>query len=350
MHFRFLFSILSLFINNSIFSGFAPHTLVSAFDGHTKICDVKIQDKVSSLYDNQIAESAVLGIKSYRCKESICIQLQASRRGRHPELVSGLNLMNKDHNTEIISSSDQKFYLPLQAKWLEAQDLVVGDNLLSIDGKYISISKILKQSATQKFYDISVSGAHNYFVSEQSILVHNFAVGAGLAWAFGSGSIKFAGASLCASIGGLLGVKVIKDIAEDKPTYKTQITLDQERHQNIYFNEVQESKDKENNEVKKPERTFEDIEVEAEPGEETKGKSTIFEKPGDKNDAVKDFKSLKPSNVRVLSDGKMIGVLDDGRTVNVRKDSTDKRATLEAYDGITGKSRKIRYGNKDVRN
>lgn len=87
----------------------------------------------------------------------------------------------------------------------------------------------------------------------------------------------------------------------------------------------------------------EDLIKESEPGEKTKGKTKQFEKPGNYEDALKDFDKLKPNNVKNIPSGKR-GTLPDGRPVNVRNNSSDQRPTLEIQDG--DKRLKFRYGFK----
>jgi hypothetical protein len=82
------------------------------------------------------------------------------------------------------------------------------------------------------------------------------------------------------------------------------------------------------------------------PGRETSGKSKQYIKNGCYEDAIKDFESLGPSNIRKMQ-GKegMVGTLPDGRTINVRIGSTDKRPTLEILPGKDSRRIiKIRYG------
>jgi hypothetical protein len=81
----------------------------------------------------------------------------------------------------------------------------------------------------------------------------------------------------------------------------------------------------------------------ATPGRDTKGRSEQWEKPGDMDDANKDFDDKAPQDVRPMPDGGRMGVLPDGRRINVRPNSSDGRPTLEIQ---SGKSRvKVRYGN-----
>jgi hypothetical protein len=83
------------------------------------------------------------------------------------------------------------------------------------------------------------------------------------------------------------------------------------------------------------------------PGRETSGKAKQYIKNGCYKDAIKDFESLGPSNIRKIQ-GKegMIGTLPDGRIINVRIDSTYKTPTLEIQP-VEGSSKiiKIRYEN-----
>ena len=80
-------------------------------------------------------------------------------------------------------------------------------------------------------------------------------------------------------------------------------------------------------------------------GRETKGSAHQYEKAGDFETAKQDFYSLNPKNVKVRSDGKITGELSDGRQVNVRIESSDKRPTLEIQNTRNNYT-KIRYGGK----
>ena len=108
--------------------------------------------------------------------------------------------------------------------------------------------------------------------------------------------------------------------------------------------EEEQSEDEEEDDVK----SVEDILKDAKPGEKTKRKSTQFEKPGSYEGALKDFEDLGLSNVRDIDKGKnkvKVGILSDGRKVNVRTDSSDERPTLEIQKP-NGRNIKIRYGYK----
>lgn len=78
------------------------------------------------------------------------------------------------------------------------------------------------------------------------------------------------------------------------------------------------------------------------PGRITKGKATQFEKSGGFNQALDDFNNMGITDIKDIPNGK-VGKLPDGRTINVRANSSDGRATLEIYDGKN--SIKIRYND-----
>jgi len=96
--------------------------------------------------------------------------------------------------------------------------------------------------------------------------------------------------------------------------------------------------------AKAPAKTVDDILIGATPGDKTRGRSTIFEKPGSYEDAVKDFNSLGVSGIHDIPNGKA-GLLPDGRDVNVRSQSSAEKPTIEIIDKKTNKRIKIRYGN-----
>jgi hypothetical protein len=91
-----------------------------------------------------------------------------------------------------------------------------------------------------------------------------------------------------------------------------------------------------------PVKTIEDLARECKPGKETKGKSRQYEKNGGFEQAEQDFETLGPSNVRPIPTGKA-GTLPDGRTVNVRTESSFETPTLEVLNKETGRKIKIRY-------
>lgn len=67
-------------------------------------------------------------------------------------------------------------------------------------------------------------------------------------------------------------------------------------------------------------------------GQETTGRSKLFERTGGNTAANKEFDSLAPTDIKEIPGGR-VGKLPDGRTVIVRERSTDGRPTLEIQSG-----------------
>ena len=74
---------------------------------------------------------------------------------------------------EVIESTDNHPYYVDGIGWTEAQDLEVGDSVVTLAGHLLPITNISIDSTPTKVYNFSVNGNANYYVSEDGILVHN---------------------------------------------------------------------------------------------------------------------------------------------------------------------------------
>nr|VFK10167.1 MAG: Protein of unknown function (DUF1020) [Candidatus Kentron sp. LPFa] len=84
--------------------------------------------------------------------------------------------------------------------------------------------------------------------------------------------------------------------------------------------------------AKKKKISVDDLIKSSTPGRSTKGRSSLFDRKGGINQANKEFDALNPSEIKNIPGGR-VGKLDDGRTVIIRKKSTDGRPTLEIRQG-----------------
>jgi hypothetical protein len=115
---------------------------------------------------------------------------------------------------EIITTVDQKWYVPAVRIFRRADELKKGDYLLNAAGEYVAIIDILIVEQNKAFFDITVDECHNFFVSRSELLVHNVlpAVAVGVTLSFGAGAVEFAGATISACIAGIaLGIKARRD-------------------------------------------------------------------------------------------------------------------------------------------
>lgn len=138
--------------------------------------------------------------------------------------------------------------------------------------------------------------------------------------------------------GNYLKSQMLQDIEKKRLTFHYPQA---ENNKNIVF--TQDDKDTTKQERQKT--ILEDLLKNAKPGEKTSGGSKQFELPGGYEEAVKTFDELELKEIKDIPHG-MRGTLQDGRIVNVRYKSSDKRPTLEIFNPDTRKSIKFRYGTK----
>ena len=58
-------------------------------------------------------------------------------------------------------------------EFINAKDLKIGSILVDYEGNIHEITSITCESVTDTFYNIWVENNHNYYVTENNILVHN---------------------------------------------------------------------------------------------------------------------------------------------------------------------------------
>jgi RHS repeat-associated protein len=74
---------------------------------------------------------------------------------------------------QIETTYDHPFYV-YDYGWQRAGELKVGANLVDIDGNPVRITNIAVVSGKRKVYNFEVADSHTYYVSNASLLVHNF--------------------------------------------------------------------------------------------------------------------------------------------------------------------------------
>ena len=75
---------------------------------------------------------------------------------------------------KIIAAEGQKFFSAGSMDWVDAENIVVGDKLLSFDGKDVEVVSVEVYSEPHDLYKVSVADYSNFFVTSKNILVHNF--------------------------------------------------------------------------------------------------------------------------------------------------------------------------------
>jgi hypothetical protein len=349
---RLSIAFVSLLTNPIFGEGFIAGTLIKTPIGHTPIERLKIDDKIIA-YDQRkqkITESVVTDTHQIQAPDLV-------------HLIAGSAILH--------AHKDQKFYIPDERKWYRAKDLKIGQCFLKDSKEHVPLTDIHNQQIASKLYNLTIKKHHTYLVSEQNIVAHNEAALLAIPAATKVGVLApiLAAYPLIApitiAVGGLgLSVYVIwtlvdgfknnkksdasatsdtpndsdKTKAADKPQEKGGTDPKKDG------DDKKKDKDdkKENSKVKTPEDLIKD----AKPGKDKKAKQFI--KEGGYQEALKDFESLSPTEVKDMPRPKVgkLGILPDGRVINIREDSSAECPTIEIFPhvGSSDKTIKIRYG------
>ncbi|WP_242935179.1 FG-GAP-like repeat-containing protein [Leptospira kobayashii] len=84
-----------------------------------------------------------------------------------------INIKTSEGN-EFTVTDNHPFYINNKG-WMTAKDLSKGDSLTNSEGKLVVIAKLYQDQSgsLQKVYNLEVGGAHNYYASQDQVLVHN---------------------------------------------------------------------------------------------------------------------------------------------------------------------------------
>lgn len=285
-----------------------------------------------------------------------------------------LNHIQITINNEIIQvAPEHKFYIHSINSWVKAKDLINNQEL-----RYLldpNIQEVKEVAEELDVIRISVNNQQNYYITNNNLLVHNFltldlyliwgiAEGVEITWAVLGPTLTAAATGLIYWIAGKfchadkiphanIAAQQLRGMHHEVSNSNNEIFFKVENNTPVQQNNPknnpadpgQSNKDPEKD--KKDNEQLKEIMRDAKRGEETKGKSKIFEKKGTYEDALKDFDKLEPSNVKEIN-GKIgkVGDLPDGRKANVRLDSKDTRPTLEIFNSNNRSSIKFRYGTK----
>ena len=157
-------TLISLLIINPILGeGFVAGTLVRTSDYYVPIEDIKEKDLVTTFdfKKNVLVESEVIKISKKKIKKVI----QLTIKGEVLEVAP-----------------DHKFYCPMvessffKNQWTKAENLKPNQFILSNIKEITRIDKVVEIKKEAQVYCISIKDNHNFFVTEQDILVHNFLI------------------------------------------------------------------------------------------------------------------------------------------------------------------------------
>ena len=142
---------------------FTGETLVATDEGLIAIEDIEVGDYV-------LAEDTVTGEQEY--KEVLDVFVSQTNKLVHVTTAD----KNSETNTEttITTTDNHPFYVEDKG-WVPAIELEAGDELRTANGEIETVSKVEVEYLDEAvlIYNLAVEGYHTYFVSDESVLVHN---------------------------------------------------------------------------------------------------------------------------------------------------------------------------------
>ncbi len=144
--------------NNSIVACFKKGVKVFTNNGYVDIDNIKVNDLVMSynFVTSQNEYSKVIKIFEHK---DINDDLYT--------IISGSIVIEATSMHPICISLNNKL------EFIEAKDLKIGNKLVDYEGNIYKITSISCERVTDTFYNIEVENNHNYYVTENNILVHN---------------------------------------------------------------------------------------------------------------------------------------------------------------------------------
>lgn len=136
--------------NEGLLSG----TLVKVPFGYTPIEELSVGDLIISQDTNGVAGTDVIVAVSRQWVNEV---VQITVNGQ-----------------SVIVANGHKFFTPLLKQWLAAYQCACGDQLLSFPDVNVPIESIYIVRGNFEVITLSIERNHNFFVSEHSLLVHNF--------------------------------------------------------------------------------------------------------------------------------------------------------------------------------
>jgi len=113
----------------------------------------------------QAGDTIIAGIP--RTDETVEVRVRRILRQDVAELI----VLRLDGDN-IETTAEHPFWIK-DTGWVKAKDLWVGAELRSVQGEGVCVRGICREGRQTAVYNLSVSGPHTYFVSRESVLVHN---------------------------------------------------------------------------------------------------------------------------------------------------------------------------------
>lgn len=143
--------------NNSIVACFKKNTKVLTNKGYINIQDIKVNDLVVSYNIDSNKNEYSKVIKTFEHKDT-------------------KDYLYKIASKSIVIEATSKHPICIdngKMEYIEAEKIKISDKLVDLDGNKHLVDKIEFNEIVDTFYNLEVKDNHNYYVTENNILVHN---------------------------------------------------------------------------------------------------------------------------------------------------------------------------------
>lgn len=184
---KFLFLNLILFIN-TVFPSITSDIFIKTPHGFIPVQNIAIGDTVIAYNQQNLSSTKITHTSTSTTDTIVAITTEKGT---------------------FYTCPDQQFFDPILQKWIAVKDITTQNTFLDAQLHHIPCLnvKIIDAPAT-KIYHITTAYPHNFFATEQELLMHNHPVVIGIAWLFGEG-IKFAGLTIGTTfLGSYIGVQL----------------------------------------------------------------------------------------------------------------------------------------------
>lgn len=329
--------------------GFAANTLIALENDQEFL---KVREISIRFFQGQKTEIATYKEKSKKWKIKPVQAVAYCQANSFFELSFGSSEASLE---KIVCSPLQLFYRVFDCVWVPAYQLCEGDELLCKNNQITRLQSKKQMHADTVLYILEVKKYHTFAVGLQKILTHNMfipvagSIGVAIpfdilfhagSWGCMFGPVTFCCSIAVAGVAAAIAYQCGKEKCTDfilKCESVGRYEIQKVDHWVRFYRDEYCLKS-----------SVDDILLTAKSGEKTRGPSIQYVKPGNYEDALKDFEKLKPSDVQNLpkKEGKK-GFLSDGRKINVRPTSSGELPTIEIQPiEKNGKKIKIRYDDK----
>jgi hypothetical protein len=91
------------------------------------------------------------------------------------EITVDIDGADGDKTTTVVATAEHPFWVDDQGRWLNADALTPGNDLLTADGERVEVLSTERRTESHRVHNLTINGVHTYYVvtDTKPVLVHN---------------------------------------------------------------------------------------------------------------------------------------------------------------------------------